>query len=63
MATNPDMPSGEARRTAPCPLRHAPAAGLLLALLVLGALGFWSLQRMLAPDSLMAWLAMFTICF
>jgi hypothetical protein len=63
MATVPDMPFEKARRIAPCTRLHSPLAGLLLALLVLGPLGFWSLQRMLAPESLIAWLAMFTMCF
>jgi hypothetical protein len=35
----------------------------LVALAVLAVPVAWALQRMLAPDSLLAWLALFTMCF
>jgi hypothetical protein len=38
-------------------------ANFLVALLVLAAPVAWALQRMLAPDSLLAWLTLFTMCF
>jgi hypothetical protein len=46
-------------------LRHGlrpSAAKLFVALLVLAVPVAWALQRMLAPDSLLAWLALFTMC-
>lgn len=56
-------PRGELRLPLFIRLLAAPAARVVLGLLVLACTGLWGLEQMLAPANLVAWLAAFTLCF